>query len=140
MQIERRISATFKDLPGGQLLGPTFDYTHRLLDPDLEGEGEIEAPLQVAAEREAVPRVTDLLGTEGLIEPDGVAADSEIGDLTREPLAFPADRALRLQALSRGDEGFPAGARLFDPARLCPLASFCRRNPHGRGRGRARCP
>ena len=35
MLIERRISATFKDLPGGQLLGPTFDYTHRLLDPDL---------------------------------------------------------------------------------------------------------
>ena len=32
MAIERRISATFKDLPGGQLLGPTFDYTHRLLD------------------------------------------------------------------------------------------------------------
>src|SRR5690606_4682873 len=28
---DRRISAAFKDLPGGQLLGPTFDYTHRLL-------------------------------------------------------------------------------------------------------------
>ncbi|HEY9279276.1 MAG TPA: carbon-phosphorus lyase complex subunit PhnI, partial [Eoetvoesiella sp.] len=35
MQVERRISATFKDLPGGQLLGPTFDYTHRLLDFSL---------------------------------------------------------------------------------------------------------
>ena len=33
MQIERRVSATYKDLPGGQVLGPTFDYTHRLLDP-----------------------------------------------------------------------------------------------------------
>ena len=32
MQIQRRISAVFKDLPGGQLLGPTYDYTHRLLD------------------------------------------------------------------------------------------------------------
>src|SRR3954451_15075125 len=31
----RRVSATFKDLPGGQVLGPTFDYTHRLLDPEL---------------------------------------------------------------------------------------------------------
>ena len=29
MDIRRRISATFKDLPGGQVLGPTFDYTHR---------------------------------------------------------------------------------------------------------------
>ncbi len=35
MQMRRRISATFKDLPGGQMLGPTFDYTHRLLDPQL---------------------------------------------------------------------------------------------------------
>jgi alpha-D-ribose 1-methylphosphonate 5-triphosphate synthase subunit PhnI len=108
MQIERRISATFKDLPGGQLLGPTFDYTHRLLDPELEGEGDIEAPLQAAAEDgERVPRVTDLLGTEGLIEA-GRGSRSGYGtrDLTREPLAFPADRALRLQALSRGDEGF----------------------------------
>src|SRR6218665_1343999 len=35
MRVERRVSATYKDLPGGQLLGPTFDYTHRLLDPSL---------------------------------------------------------------------------------------------------------
>ena len=25
MQLDRRISATFKDLPGGQVLGPTYD-------------------------------------------------------------------------------------------------------------------
>ena len=37
MDIRRRISATFKDLPGGQVLGPTFDYTHRLLDHELAG-------------------------------------------------------------------------------------------------------
>jgi alpha-D-ribose 1-methylphosphonate 5-triphosphate synthase subunit PhnI len=29
-----------------------------------------------------------------------------VGDLTREPLALPADRDLRLQNLARGDEGF----------------------------------
>lgn len=32
MRLERRISAVYKDIPGGQLLGPTYDYTHRLLD------------------------------------------------------------------------------------------------------------
>ena len=37
MQIRRRISAAFKDLPGGQVLGPTFDYPHRLLDHGLAG-------------------------------------------------------------------------------------------------------
>ena len=36
MNLRRRVSATFKDLPGGQVLGPTFDYTHRLIDFDLE--------------------------------------------------------------------------------------------------------
>src|SRR5215468_9787611 len=35
VDVRRRVSATFKDLPGGQILGPTFDYTHRLLDPAL---------------------------------------------------------------------------------------------------------
>jgi alpha-D-ribose 1-methylphosphonate 5-triphosphate synthase subunit PhnI len=43
MQIERRISSTFKDIPGGQILGPTFDYTHRMLDPQL-AEGFVPAP------------------------------------------------------------------------------------------------
>ncbi|MBA4334289.1 MAG: carbon-phosphorus lyase complex subunit PhnI, partial [Methylobacterium sp.] len=32
MAIRRRVSATYKDLPGGQVLGPTYDYTHRLFD------------------------------------------------------------------------------------------------------------
>ncbi len=39
MACDRRISATFKDLPGGQVLGPTFDYTHRLLDFTLAAGG-----------------------------------------------------------------------------------------------------
>src|SRR5215469_9654400 len=62
MRIERRISATFKDLPGGQLLGPTFDYTHRLLDPTL-AEGFVpEEPAAAEASTAATPRVTDILG------------------------------------------------------------------------------
>ncbi|MEL7030221.1 MAG: carbon-phosphorus lyase complex subunit PhnI, partial [Pseudomonadota bacterium] len=49
MACDRRISATFKDLPGGQVLGPTFDYTHRLLDFKLAAEGEVpDAPAQAA--------------------------------------------------------------------------------------------
>lgn len=107
MRIRRRISATYKDLPGGQLLGPTFDYTHRLLEPSLADGNEPPDPETSVANGDAVPRVTDLLGTEGLIEPDPQAdPDAEIRDLTREPLEFPADRSLRLQALARGDEGF----------------------------------
>jgi len=105
MRIERRISATFKDLPGGQLLGPTFDYTHRLLDPALAEGADVPAAPSCEADPAKTPRVTDLLAHEGLIEPDGVDT-GEIGDLTREPLQFPMTRDLRLQALARGDEGF----------------------------------
>ena len=119
MQIQRRISATFKDLPGGQVLGPTFDYTHRLLDPDLaetagNNDEGVDDALNVPAAKpaplqpsEPAPHVTKLLDGQGLIEshPDTDAA-ADVGDLTRDPLDFPADRDTRLQALARGDEGF----------------------------------
>lgn len=107
MLVERRVSATYKDLPGGQLLGPTFDYTHRLLDPELAAGGEVAEPLQRASDAEATPHVSAILAREGLIEPDGDMPQDHIpGDITREPLEFPMARDIRLQALSRGDEGF----------------------------------
>nr|WP_321526012.1 carbon-phosphorus lyase complex subunit PhnI [uncultured Cohaesibacter sp.] len=115
MTIERRISATFKDLPGGQILGPTFDYTHRLLDPSLATDDAVPAPrateLTEDHAKEPMPRVSDLIAGEGLMEPDSAAPEcgsdwDEPGDLTRKPMQFPMNRDLRLQALSRGDEGF----------------------------------
>jgi alpha-D-ribose 1-methylphosphonate 5-triphosphate synthase subunit PhnI len=103
MLAQRRVSAVFKDLPGGQRLGPTTDYTHRLLDFELS-----DAPppaRQAAVSEQKMPRVTDLLGAEALLEPDP-QSDAAPGDLTMNPLSFPAGRDLRLQALARGDEGF----------------------------------
>ncbi len=108
MRIRRRISATYKDLPGGQVLGPTFDYTHRLLDAGLAGASEPAAPERaLPAEEQPAPHVTALLNREGLIEPNAPGDDSApAGDITRDPMAFPAARDVRLQALARGDEGF----------------------------------
>ncbi|WP_028267789.1 carbon-phosphorus lyase complex subunit PhnI [Arthrobacter sp. MA-N2] len=105
---QRRVSATFKDLPGGQQLGATFDYTHRLfadsgVDGPLLGAG---ADVDHAGE---MPRVADLLGAEALMEPvpePSSSGDPEPADLTREPTVFPMSRAERLQSLARGDEGF----------------------------------
>jgi alpha-D-ribose 1-methylphosphonate 5-triphosphate synthase subunit PhnI len=105
MHIRRRISAVFKDMPGGQILGPTYDYTHRLLDFALEAGFTPPAPAEMPEETGPVPRIHDILGTEGLIEPD-LRSDAEPGDITRAPLAFPAGRDIRLQSLARGDEGF----------------------------------
>ena len=51
MRIERRVSAIFKDLPGGQVLGPTYDYTHRLLDFSLLEDGTIASGARPAGRR-----------------------------------------------------------------------------------------
>lgn len=115
MVVERRISATFKDVPGGQLLGATYDYTQRLLDFALMAEAQAAGNdsdtsaerERVAVKPEAMPRVVTLLNKEGLIEQEApTPGAAEPGDLTREPLSYPANRATRLQNLARGDEGF----------------------------------
>jgi len=115
MQLMRRISATFKDLPGGQVLGPTYDYTQRLLDFTLMANAQTGISHQSQTsenalghlEQESVPRVIDLLNQENLIETfECPKDDPSPKDLTREPLRFPADRATRLQNIARGDEGF----------------------------------
>lgn len=114
MRVRRRISAAFKDLPGGQLLGATFDYSHRLLDFSLADDRDAKPPAgsagQVARTQAEVapptPHVLDLLGAEGLVEAAGGHGGREPQDITREPLAFPASRAARLQVLARADEGF----------------------------------
>lgn len=107
MRIERRISATFKDLPGGQLLGPTFDYTHRLLDPALAGDEAIPEGERISVDDASPPpRVSALLAEEGLVEEDGSVDGDHIADITREPQDYPMGRDGRLQSLARGDEGF----------------------------------
>ena len=111
MDLDRRISATFKDLPGGQVLGPTYDYTQRLLDFSLLAQGHESVRIEVQKNGieapASTPRVVDLLQHEGLIETRSMPpGDPAPFDITREPLRFPADRASRLQNLARGDEGF----------------------------------
>lgn len=110
MQIRRRISATFKDLPGGQVLGPTADYSHRLLDFQLAAGGQTpQSPSMENPLPESMPRVTELLGQQGLIEPELTDDSQTVGDVTRDPLRFPTERDVRLQTLARADEGFLLG-------------------------------
>lgn len=124
MAIRRRISATYKDLPGGQVLGPTYDYTHRLFDfalMDEDGQSAVGRRQSPTSRPDCrlptadcldchMPRVPDILGAEGLMEPETPPeGDPRPFDLTREPVSFPADRDVRLQAMARGDEGFLLG-------------------------------
>jgi alpha-D-ribose 1-methylphosphonate 5-triphosphate synthase subunit PhnI len=109
MAVVRRVSATFKDLPGGQILGPTFDYTHRLLDFALMAEGDSPQTPQTQNTGELpvadIPHVMSFLNRDGLIQQEP-PSDTPPPDLTRTPIELPANRALRLQALARADEGF----------------------------------
>jgi alpha-D-ribose 1-methylphosphonate 5-triphosphate synthase subunit PhnI len=110
MKIRRRISATFKDLPGGQLLGATYDYTQRLLDFSLLDSHEPQELEIVDGEPEPVESVIQIFNKENLLEMDlPLDGDPEPKDITREPLHFPTDRPTRLQNLVRSDEGFLLG-------------------------------
>ena len=121
MRVLRRISATWKDLPGGQILGATFDYTHRLLDRTLsraEAGAAGSSPLPVEPDTDSplggpLPRALDALVAEGLLERPEPSEGDACRDITRHPLELPADapadRGVRLQALARADEGFLLG-------------------------------
>jgi alpha-D-ribose 1-methylphosphonate 5-triphosphate synthase subunit PhnI len=65
MRVSRRISAAFKDIPGGQLLGLTRDYSHRLLDFTLDA-----APTPaIASESASAPTSASAPAPDAVIEP-----------------------------------------------------------------------
>ncbi|MEM9955075.1 MAG: carbon-phosphorus lyase complex subunit PhnI [Chloroflexota bacterium] len=109
----RRISASFKDIPGGQVLGPSLDYSHRILNLDvLDGTNNHEILEFEPAEKPAQPNyplVADWQRQQGLIaeiETDNSELDpADIPDVTRDPVMMPAPRAHRLQSLARADTG-----------------------------------
>jgi alpha-D-ribose 1-methylphosphonate 5-triphosphate synthase subunit PhnI len=123
LRVDRRISAAFKDVPGGQVLGATRDYSHRLIQFALDGEDddaarrrarEIDEALDAAAAKVVsdgqdtpadevgrLPKVSDYLRSIDML-PTYPDDDAEPVDITKAPLAFPAPRSAILQALSRG--------------------------------------
>ncbi|HJA01582.1 MAG TPA: carbon-phosphorus lyase complex subunit PhnI [Candidatus Collinsella stercoripullorum] len=116
MRAGRRISAAFKDIEGGQILGATRDYSHRLIEFELADETvsdarerarEIRARLSAPADADAaalldrVPRVLTYLRSIDMVR-DWPVDDTEPVDITKTPLSFPAPRSVILQALSRG--------------------------------------
>jgi len=115
MRVRRRVSAIFKDLPGGQLLGPTFDYTQRLLDFSLLDSAAAtppEVPCQAPADAgpQFVPNALDDLAAQGLVEPSHPSEGDPVPpDITRDPPVFPLPRSARLQMLARADEGWVLG-------------------------------
>ncbi|PDW04957.1 carbon-phosphorus lyase complex subunit PhnI [Candidatus Viridilinea mediisalina] len=116
MACMRRISASFKDIPGGQMLGPAQDYQIRLLQPLLaleDGDAVAQALARYAAlvavgapqagEIGHFPKVADYLRAEQLLVAPPAEVEDEPFDLTRQALIFPCPRSARLQALAQAD-------------------------------------
>ena len=118
MGVVRRISSTFRDIPGGQVLGRTRDYTQRLLDLDSyasahagtttangNGTASGDAAAQMAWDGR-LPKVVDTMRAMGLIPPAPAIGDQvEPDDITRHSMRFPVSRPARLQALARAETG-----------------------------------
>lgn len=119
MSVLRRISSAFREIPGGQILGPSRDYTQRLLETRIAVEDcesvrsfldSIEAlagkhPNGLSDELSLVGKVADLLKKEGLMEAVHEDEDKQVVDITRHALQFPAKRSAALQTLARGETG-----------------------------------
>jgi alpha-D-ribose 1-methylphosphonate 5-triphosphate synthase subunit PhnI len=133
MRVVRRISSAFKDVPGGQVLGRTRDYTQRLLDFSLLGsgavrngnglhghtngangqeDGQVSSPSRSQGEGQgrgsspSFPKVADTMRAAGLVAP--LAAPdpaAEPPDVTVDAVRYPASRPARLQLLARGESG-----------------------------------
>jgi alpha-D-ribose 1-methylphosphonate 5-triphosphate synthase subunit PhnI len=125
MRVLRRISSAFKDVPGGQLLGRTRDYTQRLLDFSLLGTGSAPAAdskgkrIQVTVPADlsdlsaessgglgSFPKVADAMRAAGLVAPlPELDPSVEPPDITIDAVRYPASRPTRLQMLARGESG-----------------------------------
>jgi alpha-D-ribose 1-methylphosphonate 5-triphosphate synthase subunit PhnI len=114
MRLIRRISSAFKDIPGGQMLGPTSDYALRLLRMELLDESpekfraiardwfkhcsDTEVP-------DSFPKVLESLRSEGLLPPIPPGCEHAAFDITREPLVFPVPRSAALSTMARAETG-----------------------------------
>ena len=104
----RRVSPAYKDVPGGQMLGATKDYTQRLLDFDLlDDTGEEPTADWNGTEEEpaSLRNVMEILREEDLVATPESDGTTEPMDTTREPLTHPVPRSGVLQELARGETG-----------------------------------
>ncbi len=117
MFVHRRISSTFREIPGGQILGPTRDYSFRLLNPALVNAtlgsiekfiGNLRDEIDSAKihEMTSYKKVIDIFLKEGLMSRQArPGEDRRVFDVTKEAIKFPVPRSAALQMLARAETG-----------------------------------
>lgn len=115
MRVARRISSAFREAPGGQILGPTRDYTVRLLNTDLASEtkedlkrfiDEVDGLDRTLLEDpKPFSKIMDILLEQGMLQGVDGDEDRRVVDVTREAVKFPAPRSAALQMLARAETG-----------------------------------
>ena len=145
MRVLRRISATWKDLPGGQILGATFDYTHRLLDRTLSRAEAGAAGSSLFQQNPIrIPRSAGRCRVrstrwlrKGCSNGPSLSEGDVCRDITRHPLELPADapadRGVRLPGAGPRRRRVSARHGLLHAARLRRCASLHRRTAPGMG-------
>ncbi|MGD9202710.1 MAG: carbon-phosphorus lyase complex subunit PhnI, partial [Chitinispirillia bacterium] len=102
-------SSSFQHIPWGQVIGPSRDYSQRLIKFDLKNEKKftIDPPRKEDNSDLYAPveKVIDYLRNQGLMETPKKNPEQVAYDITRQPLLFPLNRSARLQRLSRGEDG-----------------------------------
>lgn len=100
MKLSRRISSAFKDIEGGQLLGPSNDYEIKLL-VDLKNENvNIE---DYSSNENVIKSALTPLRNDNLIKT--LKKEEEPWDITRNYPSAPYPRSAVLQVMSRGEAG-----------------------------------
>jgi alpha-D-ribose 1-methylphosphonate 5-triphosphate synthase subunit PhnI len=105
IHILRRISSAFKDIKGGQILGPSCDYVIRLFS-SLKNTEEREDPFDSEDDSETI-RVTSAL--QSLRREDRITVlentEQEPFDVTRSYPLPPYPRSAVMQIMARGETG-----------------------------------
>jgi len=105
-RILRRISSAFKDIPYGQILGPTNDYILKILNgtwnQTIQDDPKIKTTQLVQVEN--VPSGVEVVRQMGLLIPLE-AKETKPFDITRKHPQPPYPRSAALQIMARGETG-----------------------------------
>lgn len=104
MKLVRRISSAFKDIQGGQILGPSNDYEVKLL---LNKSYRNEKWEEFSDEDNIIKSALEPLRKQGMVKV--LEQDEAISDVTRVFPEAPYPRSAVMQILTRGEAGSMLG-------------------------------